>query len=444
MANFNRFIVSFLFFSVTIAEAAILHVPASYTTIHSAVTAAASCDTILLVSGTYTDTLSLPVNITVASGFIIDGDTNTIASTIWRATYSRPLIYSNSNSLTLSGIRVESAEPSLSGCQIIKGVTHTLIMDHCYFIGTFFPGNADRYQDAAIALDGTSIHPVIIISNCHYFGSATAIMPWIAVNLSTSRFIMTDCTVEGRGNSRNSVLVYVTDTLRVQRTVFSHNGYGPSMTGIAAIIDSCQFKSIADFPLTIGSGIVTNCLFDSCFLAWNPYPDAIITSLHGADTIRNCLFSHNTSFYTDLTPSVQKSLIMVNMGSVQVVNCEIENNTFAGSLLSFNEDNCTNGNFDSTSIHDNTFAWGCAVYDTLLPQLHFSKCDFDRNQFTQNGNVLYNTSVGIATAPDCWWGDATGPEIPTAKDKRCRIASILFHGERLPSFQQPEYRGKTT
>jgi len=83
MKNFTLIIVSCILAATM--QAQILHVPAEYTTIQAAVDAAGYGDTILVATGTYLENVMIQGNektITLASNFLLSGDTNDIINTV--------------------------------------------------------------------------------------------------------------------------------------------------------------------------------------------------------------------------------------------------------------------------------------------------------------------------------------------------------------------------
>lgn len=81
----SRIKILFLIILPVAAHASILRVPSEYTNIQLAITAAQPRDTVLLESGTYRESVTVPARgLTIASNFLISRDTSDIDQCIWR------------------------------------------------------------------------------------------------------------------------------------------------------------------------------------------------------------------------------------------------------------------------------------------------------------------------------------------------------------------------
>lgn len=88
----------------------LLQVPDAYSTIQAAIEASTAGDTILIASGTYSETVQLPSHaLTMGSMILLDGDTAHVAATILNGLGNHPLlVLENGSDLTLRGMTLRN------------------------------------------------------------------------------------------------------------------------------------------------------------------------------------------------------------------------------------------------------------------------------------------------------------------------------------------------
>ena len=88
-----RYIIPLFLLSAFTLKAQIIHIPADQPTIQAGIEAATGSDTILVEEGTYFENINfLGKPVTVASRFILDGDTSHISKTIIDGSPGNPII----------------------------------------------------------------------------------------------------------------------------------------------------------------------------------------------------------------------------------------------------------------------------------------------------------------------------------------------------------------
>ncbi len=380
-----------------LARANILFVPTQFQSIDSAESSASMNDTIILSNGSYTDQITLHTSLTIGSFYILTHDSNSIRQTNWLPTNSIPLIDPDSNSVNLIGLHfISSSQPVTQFC-VITGRASGFQLDHCVFSGTF---DASLTNVATISLNPISAAN-FNVTNCIFETtnlSAGRLIAFLGPN--GGRVYISNCVFLGRSTGAGHT-IYITNTSGstvVRNCQFRHHGDGIYISSNASYVDGCEFVGLNDQAIVMqgrtDSAIVSNCRFDSISANSGMFGVVEFFSSPGRNIMRNCtvsnVFATNNSY-----------LLWISTSLVRIYNCLMYNNIVLRFISLTNAD--SGSSFDSCRVRNSSFLYG--VYSlSNTPRFHMSWCDFD--------GVYIDTltrSIDSIFAPNCWWGDPTGP-----------------------------------
>lgn len=401
------------------AYAAVIHVPADYTTIQAAVTAAAPGDTVLIADGTYSG--SGNVNIDPAgkdlviqsengpSACIIDCENTTRAFFIHSGETSAfriegLRIINGYNSLYGGGIYCRQySHPVISGCEFYNcqagdygGGIYITFHSDTEIIDCVFEQNTAVYGGGLAT--GTSCN--VIVTNCVFAentgtqggamraggSESVAIVSCTFTNNSGSNsggglnvfnipdFTISHCTFEGNtsGYGGGVYMEYVT-SLTLEYSTFTANeatewggGARLSLADDCATISHCDFVSNST-PLTsisYGGGLY----------------------LQGAQIMSDCTFIGNSSF---------RGGGMWQSGGTSLTDCRFEQNTAGekggglhmATVASWRYPCVENCEFVSNAAGT---GGGLSLYSSNSYPIHVWKCRFDGNEATDFGGALFS------------------------------------------------------
>lgn len=404
-------IVILLFCLILCCNADILYVPQQYNTIRIAAAVATDNDTILIAHGTYIDTLTLTCNITIASLYLFNNDTNSIVNTIWQFRYNRASIFTNTYSISLIGIKFQSLEPPPSNCAVLRGTTISVNIDHCYFYGTINTNNSLSVAAVNPLLINDTLRPTIRMTHSRFFGSENSRTPWLNCQ-GADRVEIDNCLFTGRAsNALYAIELFSVDTIIIKNSVITSLGETIRANGMLGVrVESCIFTGLNRSAVTLSSysnqTLISNCTFENFELSTinsNYIIQVNQTPFFGTARVENCRFNNLSA------AAGRYSIFYFRHGQLFVNNCDITNNNSNGAIL-YSDNSSGNtvlGRMELMRVSDNTFT--NAVYTTHSgTQFEIEFCDFDRNLFTD-----FTWNINTVNAPNCWWGHATGPNHPS-------------------------------
>lgn len=369
---FNIAIVLF----VTITDARILNVPDGYPTINSAVESSENGDTVIIAPGSYNEGTTINgKNLTVASNYLLTGDTSFIGKTIiqnivsWEKATEYSVDYKNSenSSGTLSGITIQNMDITIENGSNLK-------LSNMRFV------------------NATTFH----MKYCLYMNDTISSVTFEKVN-----FI----------RYRTAFQLTNQNKLKFNGCTFEESLIGPFSQGGSVIVDGSTFKQTTFDPGGVDSCIVTENTFHTSTISIGNGMNAKVFTLIKKNTFtstENSISPDNTSITCggtsgfEIIACIEENLfdntgIEFSGTGSSVVTAKVSNNTFDGKNMENRGISCHGtGNFKvNTQINSNRFYganFSISGTGSLLVDAQLVK-----NVFTDfSGSAVYLTKMADA------------------------------------------------
>jgi hypothetical protein len=402
-------------------------VPAEFLTVQQALNLAAEHDTVLIANGSYFENLRFPpFNLTLASHYLMDGDTNHISQTIIDGShYSDPdtasVIYINGgqDSTTLIyGLSITGGRGTLRWFEAYQ--TLLLMGGGCYINNSSPCIKSNHiYGDSAFSgggiFVGSGLMPMIIENNKIYGNEAD----WwgggvLILDIPDLRFIGNEVYANNAHNNTGIHAEFITQAI-ISDNYFHHNTGGSALAGVLGSIQSLLFTNniVSDHTCEPTAGLGAG----FCFLISNVnIQNNLFENNHGIGYGALGLTPYCTGIVEGNTFQDNSSLYGGNGLGLWFSHCIISNNSFINNsselygpalLLSSNAGAYINNNLFLNNR--NEMNWGSAV-----STLQCDSCIMRDNIIIGNSPPAVNvdTNTIYATEIDAcwnWWGDASGP-----------------------------------
>ncbi|MCL4305854.1 T9SS type A sorting domain-containing protein [bacterium] len=386
-------------------------VPRDYSTIQLAVDLTAAGDTVLVLRGTYTESVDVPCrSIVIASEFLITGDSSDIAACIWRAHSGQRHVLATECAFEVSidilGFTF-SGELTGGGLEMIRNQVEV----------------ADCIFDSCVATNGAAIRAAksnLQIERCTFSHCWAASNGAIAY-LDSVRCNLVDCVVYGSGVGNPT------------RALFRFRHRSAYLNDL--VIRNCVLpdeRVLIDLSGTVDTVWACSCSIDSNTFAYGfVQSDGLCHVL----TLERCNFSTNT-----IRRSILHDVVM-EVGEVSVTESIFERNNaapnFGGVSAMFvsggryadfrfwrnlfhenhwNDETCLNIDLvGAERVSRNYFIGNSSVSVVFVPCVTYvngnAEGSFIHNVFQGNlmSSMEAHTSPPPARAIENFWGDASGP-----------------------------------
>jgi hypothetical protein len=221
-----------LLFAFSAARANIIYVPVQYPTIQQGINASSPGDTVLVDIGGYYENVTISSHdLTLASTFIISGDTAAIANTYIDGSNTATTVTIESNNpiiVNVIGFSITHGLglgnwPNVHGGGIHTGDSVFVTIDHCYFHDNMSTGDSNR--GAGIYINSSYSR----ISNCVFYDNESRFGPAIAVGNQTRETVIDSCEMYDNtctdGNADNMSVISITYSydITVSHCLIHHN-----------------------------------------------------------------------------------------------------------------------------------------------------------------------------------------------------------------------------
>ncbi|HEB83568.1 MAG TPA: T9SS type A sorting domain-containing protein [Bacteroidetes bacterium] len=379
-----------------LSYAAIIRVPEDYPTIPGAIEAAASGDTIIVAEDVYDDSVSIENrSLTIASLYILDGDTSHIEETRWVRPAGQVINITGeeSNHVVIAGFTITSGSEATTSSSGIYIEGTQVLLDHnrfenCYsFSGSVVLRNAiSEVRNNDFILNHAGYGGAIsieagrsdVINNVFLNNSAQtagALMLVQATDLPNTGIFISVTGNLFMGNSATTaggaISAYNVDTLIVQDNVFQQN-YAVGMS--------------------IGGAIEINSYINWCVVEGNRFEENTADWMGGA-------------LHLSSPGEVADNLFLHNSANIySAISAQDFNDT--GSFTVY----CHNNAF----IHNVPLNRETVNY-AAVSAVHFATLTLEENDFYDNelsAIKLFDQSPGTIEVTNNYWGYASGPYQP--------------------------------
>ncbi|UCC79409.1 MAG: right-handed parallel beta-helix repeat-containing protein [Candidatus Zixiibacteriota bacterium] len=359
-------------FTFSTAEAGIIYVPIQYPTIQQGINASSPGDTVLVDNGYYTENITISNHaLTLASMFIMTGDTAAISNTIvdgGNVTTTITIQPYDHFLVEVIGFTIINGLgtgnwPNVHGGAIHTGDSVFVNIDHCYFHDNLTTGDSNR--GAGIYINSSYSR----ISNCVFYDNESSFGPAIAVGNHTRETAIDSCEMYDNictfTNPDNMSVISITYSydITVSHCLIHHNN---------------------------GTGVRN----------WGSYVTNIVNctiSGNGGYGIYNSYF--NADLYVQNTVVAHNSLMALFNNYVYnpVALCEYSDMVEATGMPWFGE-GCIDADpmFADTLLHDYSLLIGSPCIDSGDPD---SPLDPD-STIADMGAIYHEQLTGIETAPE--------------------------------------------
>jgi hypothetical protein len=390
--------------------AEVLHVPADYPTIQSALDTLESGDTVLVEMGEYGETLIAPlVPFTLLGNVAIDtGDflRPVIDPYLLPPTErDRCLIMPDGSNGHFENIRFRNRAVA-SAYTHFCGINLAAAMDSAIFLRCAFDSlfGGIGQPDSSTAWPDDSLQGILVIEECLFRNDSLS-----GIAMQNGPLLATNCFFHGTSD------------------------WGSVWCGPNSAINDCSFQG-GEFGWYI-SAVGQNTRIDNCIFGHNEmhrFPPLELVNFSGSVT--NCVFT-DIDLYTIGCMTIE----VIALGSVIVAN-NVFMNIYAPHFQSKTgivfEGDC---NPNDPVLFENNVIVDCST--TTAPKalgvrtcvsmrgnriinnqpqsrwavyvFHAGSLTAERNIFSGNGVGMHNQSPDVVDARDNWWGDSTGPRAST-------------------------------
>jgi hypothetical protein len=219
-------------FAFSTAYANIIYVPVQYPTIQEGINASSAGDTVLVdIGGYYENVLISSHDLTLASTFIISGDTAAITNTYIDGSNTATTVTIESNdpiTVNVRGFTITHGLglgnwPDVHGGGIHTGSNVFVIIDHCYFHDNMSTGDSNR--GAGIYINSSYSR----ISNCVFYDNESRFGPAIAVGNQTNETVIDSCEMydntctDANANNKSVISITYSYDITVFHCLIHHN-----------------------------------------------------------------------------------------------------------------------------------------------------------------------------------------------------------------------------
>ncbi|MDK9699232.1 MAG: T9SS type A sorting domain-containing protein [bacterium] len=375
-----------LVYTYSICYSEVRQVPSVYPTINAAMLTAQPNDTIMLAQGTYRERVATTMNMTFASHWLFTHDTFDICQTIWIPDTGR-VIFSNQCNVAILGLSFSGSGIPVVNRGVIHAIGGIITINECRVAGNF---DTARYS-------GT-----------------------VAVYADSSQVIVKNSVFDGPDVGSSNAIEVIHGTLTLRKTTFMGRPFGIDIQNVYVwgqlIVDSCEVRNGGAGLCGIDGAIVTNTRFTQC--------GTLALVLGGNVQVSNCVFEdiELPIWYTLVWTGWDNDTIRFSNCRFQnVMGCTIYNTSFfkGSGVVSFLKCTFLNiSNFRNIFIQQNLSVDSCifhtqngGIFTGRNPQAYGF---FENSDFIRIPNFYFNEDWAPDTllAPNCYWGDPTGPRHP--------------------------------
>lgn len=359
----------FVFLTVGVAGAAVIHVPADYATIQAGINAAQDGDTVAVAPGTYTGAGNRNIELFSKAIAVTGSGPDTCLIDCQNETHGFYCHHGELETTVLSGFSVKFSSGSGIGCYQSSPTIENFRIEHCGSgISCIFSDATVR--DCVMNANGTGFHcsyATPLVEDCRMTGGDSS-----GVDVWYSRLVMNRCTISNNSNMLDGAGVCSWESyLVMQNCVVENNDIYTEDILYGAGVFSCGNY------LGMQHCVVRNNMIHALYPYYSGGDGAGVFIASDA-SLENCLITGNIAEYGDIG-----GVYCTSGDYVTIRNCTIADNQDKG--------------LDIGSSHPRI--WDCNIWDesSFRPNAEISYCNL-MSFIEGEGNISEDPL--FATGPD--------------------------------------------